>query len=62
MMLHGFFKQFFCADKKGKWGFIDKNKKQKINFLFDYAWDFSVGLARVKTKGKTGFINKKGAI
>jgi hypothetical protein len=50
----------FCAVKKVKWGFIDKNKKQRINFQFDYAWDFSDGLARVKIKGKTGFINSKG--
>ena len=58
-----------CAVKKGKWGYIDKNKKQKISCQFDYAWDFapsipsgSGGLARVKIKGKTGFINTKGEL
>ena len=57
------FSEELCAVKRGgKWGYIDRNNKQKINFQFDYAWDFSVygGLARVKTKGKTGFINQKG--
>ncbi len=50
------------AAKKGKWGFVDKNKKQKINFQYEYAWDFSEGTARVKIKGKTGFINQKGEL
>jgi len=62
------FSEELCAVKRGgKWGYIDRNNKQKINFLFDYAWDFSEGiplgqnsLARVKQKIKTGFINQKG--
>lgn len=54
------FSEELCAVKKGKWGYIDKNKKQKINFQFEYAWDFAGGLARVKIKGKTGYINQRG--
>ena len=54
------FSEDLCAVKKGKWGFIDKTKKQKINFQFESAGDFSKGLAQVKIKNKIGFINQQG--
>ena len=44
---------------------VGKKKKYKtgdvvIPFKYDYVWDFEEGLAKVKLKGKWGFINKNG--
>lgn len=57
----GNFHEDVCAIRKGKlWGYIDKSKKIKINPQFEYAWDFLLGLAKVKQKNKIGFINHNG--
>ena len=39
----------FPAPQKGKWGYIDRSGRTVIEPRFDYAWDFSDGLARVAT-------------
>jgi hypothetical protein len=48
--------------KRGnKYGFIDKNENQKINFKYDSAYSgFSEGLAAVELNGKWGFIDENG--
>ena len=52
--------------KKGwplwKLGEIDKTGKVVINPQFDWAFDFSEGLAAVEIDGKYGFIDKTGKI
>jgi len=44
----------------GKWGYIDKSGDYVINPQFDYAWDFSEGLARVRIGDRRGYIDKTG--
>ncbi len=44
----------------GKWGFIDKNDKQRIAFIYENAEPFSEGLAPVSVGGKWGFVDKQG--
>lgn len=46
----------------GKWGFVDKNGSIIINPTFDYAYNFSEGIAAVKIGGKYGFINTTGVL
>ena len=46
--------------KNGKAGFLDKQGKVAIPFLYERAKDFSEGFAAVKKAGKWGFINKEG--
>jgi hypothetical protein len=45
---------------QGKWGYIDKTGRRVIAPQFDYASDFSEGLACVQVGEKFGFINKLG--
>ncbi|MGI8583069.1 MAG: WG repeat-containing protein [Chitinophagaceae bacterium] len=44
----------------GKYGYIDKSEKIIIPLKYEAADDFSNGLARVRFKGKYGYINKQG--
>jgi hypothetical protein len=44
--------------KEEKYGFIDKNEKEIIPFMYDSVEEFSDGLAKVKLNGKSGYINK----
>lgn len=44
-----------------RFGYIDKQGKQVMDFMFEDADDFLGGLARVKVKGKFGIIDTKGA-
>lgn len=46
--------------KKDKWGFCTPEKKIVIDCVYDDAYQFFEGLARVKLNGKFGFINKQG--
>ncbi|MDR7870803.1 MAG: WG repeat-containing protein [Tissierellaceae bacterium] len=46
----------------GKWGFIDENGEEVIPCIYDFALDFSEGLARVKRGGKAGYIDKNGEV
>ena len=36
------------------------NEPELEHYGYDYAWDFSEGLARVEINGKWGYINKQG--
>ena len=45
----------------GKWGYIDTNGEWVVNPQFDWANDFSDGLALVELNGKYGYIDKTGA-
>jgi hypothetical protein len=49
-------------DKGGKWGFIDKERKEVIEATFDWAWSFSEGLAMCEPNGKRCYIDKTGKI
>ncbi len=58
-------KQKTCGDlwpveKHNKRGYINKTGRLVIPFKFDYATDFSEGLAGVEVKGKFGYIDKTG--
>ena len=44
----------------GKWGFINTEGKYIIDPQFDYAGDFSEGLAPIYVNGNWGYINKNG--
>jgi len=48
--------------KNGKYGFIDKSGCIQIEPKYDWAQEFSEGLAAVKIAGKWGFINQKGQV
>jgi hypothetical protein len=53
-----FFKDGLCSAKlNGKYGFIDKTGKEKIPFIYDYAYNFHEGYALVTKNGKNGFIS-----
>jgi serine/threonine-protein kinase len=45
-----------------KWGYVNQAKKVVIPPQFDYAWDFSEGLAVVKIGNKQGYIDQTGEI
>ena len=45
-------------EQYGKYGYVDKNGNVVIPFKYDYAWEFSEGLAAVKQNDKWGFIDK----
>lgn len=47
-------------DISGKWGFISNDFNYKINPIYEAAFPFSDGLAKVKINGKYGFINSQG--
>jgi hypothetical protein len=46
----------------GKYGYIDNTEKEVIPFKYDYARNFSEGLAAVGLADKYGFIDKTGKI
>lgn len=43
-----------------KWGYVDENKNIVIKPMYEEAYDFHEGLARVKVNGKYGYIDTKG--
>lgn len=45
-----------------KWGYINKSGAQVIRPQYNYAWDFSEGLAAVGINGKFGYIDKTGRV
>ena len=47
---------------KGSWGSIDKKGKLVIDNIFQNAFRFQAGLAKIKINGKYGFINTSGKI
>lgn len=47
--------------KNGRYGFIDADRREVIPLIYEAAWNFREGLARVrKNGGKYGFIDKTG--
>lgn len=44
-----------------KYGFADSNGKVRIGYIYDYAEEFSEGLALVNRNGRSFFINRYGA-
>jgi hypothetical protein len=44
----------------GKYGYIDKAGKKIVPYKYDFAYDFSEGLAKVELHGKRGYIDKTG--
>ena len=46
--------------KNGKWGYIDKQGREIIPFIFDEASSISEGMACVDKNGKYGYIDKQG--
>ena len=46
----------------GKWGFMDEHGEDIIAYRFDYARDFSEGLAVIRIQNKYGYLNPKGKI
>ncbi|MCL1923211.1 MAG: WG repeat-containing protein [Propionibacteriaceae bacterium] len=46
----------------GKWGAVDKDFNQVIDFLYDDVLDFSQGRAGVSVQGKWGFVDNTGKI
>jgi len=45
----------------GKWGFVDTARKDIIPVIYDKAFAFENGFAKVWMNGKCGILNKKGA-
>jgi hypothetical protein len=50
------------ADEKGKWGFIDINGNQVIDYKYDDAKSFSDGLAAVCLGDRWEYIDDKGSV
>ncbi|HYW70055.1 MAG TPA: WG repeat-containing protein [Pyrinomonadaceae bacterium] len=50
------------AGPSGKWGFVNKDFQFVIEPRFDWAWEFSEGLAEVTVNHKSGFIDPSGKI
>ena len=48
------------VEQHKKWGYLDKTGRVIIPFKFDYAADFSEGLAGVEIAGKFGYIDQTG--
>ena len=44
----------------GKYGYVNNYGRLVIPFKYDYAYEFSEGLAAVRLKGKWGYVDKKG--
>lgn len=60
----GYFNGYELAPvlRAGKWGFINSTGKLIIPCIYDYADEFSDGLAVVKDNGKYGYIDLKGEL
>jgi hypothetical protein len=64
-------KELHPEQRDGKWGYVDEHKRVKIDFKYDYAYEFLDELARVyvgklhggnvPSGGKFGFIDRSGA-
>jgi|GEM_PF-1510341 len=51
-----------AISKNGKYGYINANSETIIPFIFDWAGNFSEGLAVVEQNGKYGYIDTEGNI
>ena len=52
----------FSVREDGKFGYIDKTGKLVIPPMYDEAYDFNEGLAKVEIGGKAGFIDTTGKV
>ena len=53
----------FAKSKDGKWGFVDKESKIVVDFIYDKVTDFNIyGFAGIKKDGMWGVIDKNGTI
>lgn len=57
----------FCEDmakiyNNNRWGFIDKTGKVIIPTIYDAAWDFTDGVAKIKSAEKFAFVNPEGEV
>ena len=52
----------FPVTDSRKYGYIDKTGNLKIPTQFDFATEFSEGLAHIKVEGKRGFVDEKGSV
>jgi hypothetical protein len=52
--------ELYPVIQNGKWGYIDKSGKMKIQPQYDCAWDFSDDMACVQVGLLRGYINTKG--
>jgi hypothetical protein len=46
----------------GNYGFVDKNGKEAIPLIYEYAEEFKAGKAKVKKAGKEFYIDKTGKL
>ena len=53
---------YFRVQKDGKWGYIDAGGAVKIPMKYEYAGEFSEGLAAVGSGGRIGFVNAAGEL
>lgn len=53
---------YAAVKKNGKWGYIDENGKEVIDYYYDDALSFGQHLAAVKVEDKWGYIDLKGQI
>lgn len=59
--LHGNFHEgLACAEKNGKFGYVNRNGEVMIPFIYDSASDFEEGLAVIHKNEKAGVIDKTG--
>lgn len=49
-----------CKNAKGKWGYLNEDGSLAINFIYDQAYSFSAGIAKVKKGNKWGYIDPSG--
>jgi hypothetical protein len=58
-----YFSEGLAAVKaKGKWGFVDRQHRIKVEPSYDGAFGFSQGRAAVRNNGKWGYIDASGAV
>ena len=53
-------KELSVSEKNGKYGFVDENGNVVIDYIFDFADNFSEGLAAVRQEDSWGFIDTQG--
>ncbi len=55
-------RNLFPIEQNKKWGYIDRDGKTVIPPQFEFAEEFSEGLALVQLNGKWGFIDASGTL
>ena len=46
------------SNRTGKWGYCDKEGRTKCRYIYQFAYEFSDGMARVELDGKFGYVGK----